>query len=208
MEDTTRLHPGQPVGLVEVWGLPPSILIADAMVKAADVHLAGIETNTLGAMLIKVTGETGAVRAAFDVGCDMADELDVTVGVSMAPRYAAEANWLIDCEQSVSGILKSRSHLLPDADDDREDRALGLLETKGFVGAVAGLDTMLKAASVELVSKDKIGAIRVCVIIRGDLSNVVAAMAAGESEAGRVGTFAAAHVVSHPDPVIGRLFPA
>ena len=36
-------------------------------------------------------------------------------------------------------------------------RALGFIETKGFVGAVEAADTMLKAASVSLVGYRKIG---------------------------------------------------
>ena len=35
--------------------------------------------------------------------------------------------------------------------------ALGMIETKGFVCMVEAIDTMLKAANVQLVSWDKIG---------------------------------------------------
>ena len=209
MGDQWRDAGARPVGFVEVWGLPASVLIADAMVKAAPVRLAGLEANTLGAMVIKVTGETGAVRAAFDVGRSMAQEFDVAVGCSLAPRYSSQAQWLVECEQSISGILQSRTHLLPEEPPyDRPPQALGLVETKGFVGAVAALDVMLKAARVHLVCKDKIGAIRVCVIVRGDISSVVTAVEAGSDEASRVGTLAGAHVIARPDPVIQTLFPA
>jgi len=37
--------------------------------------------------------------------------------------------------------------------------ALGMVETKGFVGAVEAADAMVKAANVQLIGKEYIGAV-------------------------------------------------
>ena len=46
--------------------------------------------------------------------------------------------------------------------------ALGMVETKGLVGAIEAADAMLKAANVELVGNEKIGSGLVTVMVRGD----------------------------------------
>ena len=73
--------------------------------------------------------------------------------------------------------------------------ALGMIETKGFVGAVEAADAMVKAANVTLVGKEYIGAGFVTVCVRGD---VEAATDAGASAARRVGELVAVHVIPSP----------
>src|SRR2546425_800177 len=57
--------------------------------------------------------------------------------------------------------------------------ALGMIETKGFVGMVEAADAMVKAAKVELVGYEKIGGGYVTAVGRGDVAAVVAADAVG-----------------------------
>ncbi len=57
--------------------------------------------------------------------------------------------------------------------------ALGMVETKGLVGAIEAADAMLKAANVELVGNEKIGSGLVTVMVRGDVGAVKAAVDAG-----------------------------
>jgi len=204
------MTPGEiAVGFVEVQGLPPAVVVADAMVKAAEVRLVSLEVNTLGAMVIKVEGETGAVRAAFEVGASLAEALGVKVGVTLIPRYSGGAYGLmVERRPSVSTLLSSRNQLIPeDAATVSDGEAFGLLETRGFAGALAALDAMLKTADVSLVAKEKIGQTRAAVIIRGDVAAVRAAIEAGKAQAERVGNLTSAHVIPRPDPVIQRLFP-
>lgn len=194
------------VGLVEVLGLPPSVVVADAMVKSAAVRLVDMEVNTLGAMVIKVTGETGAVRSAFDVGERLAGELGARVATSLIPRYAAQGvvPW-IEAPQKITRLLRSRSSLIPNA--DAPPGALGFIETVGFTGAVAALDAMCKAAEVRLASIERIGASRTAMLVRGEVSAVEVAVEAGRLEGDRVGHVAAFEVIARPDPVIASLFP-
>jgi ethanolamine utilization protein EutM len=65
--------------------------------------------------------------------------------------------------------------------------ALGMIETKGFVGMVEAADAMVKAAKVELVGYEKIGGGYVTAIVRGDVAAVKAATEAGARGAERVG---------------------
>src|SRR5215217_4761635 len=65
--------------------------------------------------------------------------------------------------------------------------ALGLIETKGWVGSVEATDAMLKAANVEVVKTIQIGGAFVTTMVRGDVGSVKAAVDAGAEAAGRVG---------------------
>lgn len=54
--------------------------------------------------------------------------------------------------------------------------ALGMVETKGLVGAIEAADAMVKAANVNLVGYEKIGSGLVTVMVRGDVGAVKAAV--------------------------------
>ena len=78
--------------------------------------------------------------------------------------------------------------------------ALGMVETKGFVGAVEAADAMVKAANVQLVGKEYIGAGYVTIFVRGDVGAVKAATDAGAAAARRVGELISVHNASGPAP--------
>jgi ethanolamine utilization protein EutM len=76
--------------------------------------------------------------------------------------------------------------------------ALGLIETRGLVGAIEAADTMVKAANVTLVSKEEIGGGLVTVMVRGDVGAVQAAVEAGAEAAKSVGELVSVHVIPRP----------
>ena len=76
--------------------------------------------------------------------------------------------------------------------------ALGMIETKGFVGMVEAADAMVKAARVELVGYERIGGGFVTAIVRGDVAAVKAATDAGAAAARRVGELVSVHVIPRP----------
>ena len=78
--------------------------------------------------------------------------------------------------------------------------ALGMIETKGWVGLVEATDAMCKDANVEVVKTIQIGGAFVTTIVRGDVGSVKAAVDAGAEAAGRVGELIAAHVIARPHP--------
>ncbi|MCL2462036.1 MAG: BMC domain-containing protein [Defluviitaleaceae bacterium] len=74
------------LGLVETRGLVAAIEAADAMVKAADVVLAGTEKIGSGLVTVMVRGDVGAVKAATEVGAQAAAKLGELVAVHVIPR--------------------------------------------------------------------------------------------------------------------------
>jgi ethanolamine utilization protein EutM len=85
--------------------------------------------------------------------------------------------------------------------------ALGMIETKGFVGMVEAADAMVKAAKVELVGYEKIGGGYVTAIVRGDVAAVKAATEAGARGAERVGQLVSVHVIPRPHANIDLALP-
>jgi len=81
---------------------------------------------------------------------------------------------------------------------DIQQIALGMIETKGLVGAVEAADAMVKAANVKLIGQERIGAGYVCVMVRGDVGAVKAATDAGAAAAQRVGELVSVHVIPRP----------
>jgi len=77
--------------------------------------------------------------------------------------------------------------------------ALGLIETKGYVGSVEATDAMAKAANVTLAGQVQIGGAYVTTLVRGDVGSVRAAVDAGAAAASPVGELIAAHVIARPE---------
>jgi len=85
--------------------------------------------------------------------------------------------------------------------------ALGMIETKGFVGAVEAADAMVKAANVQLLGKEYIGAGYVTIFVRGDVGAVKAATDAGAAAARRVGELISVHVIPRPHAEVENVLP-
>jgi ethanolamine utilization protein EutM len=85
--------------------------------------------------------------------------------------------------------------------------ALGMIETRGFIGAVEAADAMVKAANVVLVGKEFIGAGYVTVMVRGDVGAVKAATDAGAAAARRVGELISVHVIPRPHAEVEKIIP-
>src|SRR3972149_6352250 len=85
--------------------------------------------------------------------------------------------------------------------------ALGMGETKGFVGAVEAADAMVKAANVQLIGQEYIGAGYVTVFVRGDVGAVKAATDAGAAAARRVGELVSVHVIPRPHEEVEKVLP-
>ena len=83
--------------------------------------------------------------------------------------------------------------------------ALGMIETKGLVGAIEAADAMMKAANVTLVGKEHVGGGLVAVLVRGDVGAVKAATDAGCAAAEKVGEVVSVHVIPRPHSDVDRL---
>lgn len=85
--------------------------------------------------------------------------------------------------------------------------ALGLIETKGLVGAIEAADAMVKAANVVLVGKEHVGGGLVTVMVRGDVGAVKAATDAGAAAAQRIGELVSVHVIPRPHADVEMILP-
>ena len=96
-----------------------------------------------------------------------------------------------------------------DSDKVEEARmdALGMVETKGLIGAIEAADAMVKTAKVVLTGKEYIGSGLVTVTVRGDVGAVKAATDAGAAAARRVGELVAVHVIPAPHSDIEKILP-
>ena len=78
-------------------------------------------------------------------------------------------------------------------------QAIGMIETKGLIGAVEALDVALKAADVKFVRQSKVGSGMVAITVTGDVAAVKAAVDAGAEAARRVGEVLGVHVIARPE---------
>jgi microcompartment protein CcmL/EutN len=88
-----------------------------------------------------------------------------------------------------------------------QKEALGMIETKGLVGAIEAADAMVKSANVSLVGYEKIGSGLVTVMVRGDEGAVKAAVDAGTVAADKVGTVVSSHVIPRPHTDVEKILP-
>ncbi len=86
--------------------------------------------------------------------------------------------------------------------------ALGMIETKGMVGAIEAADAMCKAAKVTLLGKEISGGALVTVMVRGEVGAVKAATDAGAAAARRVGELLSVHVIPRPAEDLEGFLPA
>lgn len=86
--------------------------------------------------------------------------------------------------------------------------ALGMVETRGLVGAVEAADAMVKAANVSLLGSEYVGGGYVTVMVRGDVGAVKAATDAGAAAAKRVGELVSVHVIPRPHSEVEMILPA
>ncbi|WP_376747388.1 BMC domain-containing protein [Brevibacillus reuszeri] len=85
--------------------------------------------------------------------------------------------------------------------------ALGMVETKGLIGAVEAADAMVKAANVKLVGKVHVGGGLVTVMVRGDVGAVKASTDAGAAATEKVGELVSVHVIPRPHSDIELILP-
>lgn len=88
-----------------------------------------------------------------------------------------------------------------------EQEALGMIETRGLVPSIEAADAMVKAANVDLIGQQKIGAGLVTAMVRGDVGAVKAAVDAGVQAAGNVGEVVSNYVIPRPHTDVEKILP-
>lgn len=87
-------------------------------------------------------------------------------------------------------------------------QAVGMIETRGYVPALAAADAMVKAANVEIVARNEVGGGLVSVVVKGDVGAVKAATEAGSEAASQVGEVVSVHVIPRPHTDLAKHFTA
>ena len=85
--------------------------------------------------------------------------------------------------------------------------ALGMIETKGFVCMLEAVDSMLKAANVEMIGWEKVGSGLVTSFIKGDVAAVKAAVDAGAQAASQLGEVISVEVIPRPHDELAAVLP-
>jgi carbon dioxide concentrating mechanism protein CcmO len=209
------LNPSDPaLGLAEVAFLSMTALVADEMVKSAEVHLLGIETTGNEFLQIRVQGSVAAVQSALDAGEKRGEVLGSRIVTRCLPHPDPALQTVLHFPNVLNPLYGGRDQFLPtdfpepkDSPMNGNEQALGILETQGLTAILEATDAMLKAANVTLVGKEKIGAAYVTVMIRGDVAAVQAAIAAGAAAVDGLGKLVAAHVIARPHQDLTALLP-
>jgi microcompartment protein CcmL/EutN len=203
-----------PLGFAEIPFLSLAAVIADQIVKAASVRLLGIETTGNENLTLRIQGDVASVETALAFAERRAVELGSTATVRCLSRPEPALDALIHFPNARNPHYGGRDQFLPtdfpqpaDQPMNSNQPALGIIETQGLTAILEAADAMLKAASVSLVGKEKIGAAYVTVIVKGDVAAVKAAVDAGAKAVDGLGNLIAAHVIARPHDDLLALLP-
>jgi carbon dioxide concentrating mechanism protein CcmO len=185
----TPVRLGYSLGVLETTVFVGLVKGLDAMLKTAQVEL--VRSEHIGGCLTSawVMGEIGAVREAVDAGLVVASQSGEARATVIPNPHPAFARFLTS-----NGIQEAPfSFRLPVEGQDRE-RAIGLIETRGFVPVIAAMDAVSKAAHVQLEGYDR-SEEQFMAIVSGDLASVEHAIDAGTQAAQGVGELVASGIL-------------
>lgn len=202
------------LGFAEIPAFSVMAVIADQTVKAADVKILSIEATGAPTIVMKLQGELPAIEAALEFAERTAEQMGTKAAIDVIGQPDTGLDPLMHFPNSVNPLYGGRDQFLPtdypttkDQNMDSDQQALGIIETQGLTAVLEATDSMLKAANVTLVGKEKIGAAYVTVIVRGDVASVKAAVEAGQKAVGNLGKLIAAHVIARPHHDLTALLP-
>jgi carbon dioxide concentrating mechanism protein CcmO len=161
----------------------------DAMLKAAQVEL--VRSEHIGGSLTSawVGGEIGAVKEAVEAGLAAASRAGEARATVVSNPHPAFARFL-----TTNGIQEAPFAFRLPMEEGGPGRAVGLVETRGFVPVIAAMDAISKAAHVQIEGYDR-SEEQFMAIISGDLASVEHAIEAGAAAARRVGEVVAVDVI-------------
>lgn len=215
---------------METLGWAAAIVALDHMAKAANIVVIQAEWNDMLGSVIKIAGSTSDVQSSLEAGLKVANEMNPTTDSESQPKSMIrlinrpdeqalrailspdEYNVLI--EQTVVKRPRTELHETTSLDPTGPtqlmanlSQALGFIETQGFTAVFEAIDTACKAASVEVVGKEKLGGGYVTVVIRGDVAAVNAAIEAAKPRVEGLGKLIACHVIARPSEAALALLP-
>ena len=182
----------------------------------SEVNADGVLLNPHEAILQEAQNLTNALLAEAPEGMEDDSEHTVYAGNGEAAGSAGGAPHLPAKAGSTEQKTKTSpkrggSKAAPKQKGERKmanTNALGMVETKGLVGAIEAADAMVKAANVQLVGKEQVGGGLVTVMVRGDVGAVNAATDAGAAAAEKVGELISVHVIPRPHEEVEFILPS
>lgn len=202
------------LGILEIRSWSAAMAALDAAEKAGDIELIQVELNDFLGAVVKFTGSVADVRASVAAGEETARQMRVEVisDVIPAPTDAARPAVIAPREFNVlieQDVVHFPNQLTKEPTvSEQMPFAIGMIETQGFTAVIEAIDTAAKAASVEVIGKEKLGGGFVTVLIKGDVAAVKAAVDAGKEKVEGLGKLVAAHVIARPSSAIMSLLPA
>jgi len=213
------------LGLLETTGLTPAMVAIDTMLKAAAVSVAQLELNDLSGVCVKISGATASVQTAIAAGRIVAEQMGGRPVASILTQVSASAVPALRSQDEFSPLIQQvvvfqgdvqapgtststyPQIILQTLMNQETPMALGFIETQGFTAVFEAIDTACKAASVEVVGKEKLGGGYVTVVVQGQLSAVSAAIESGKEKVEGLGKLIAAHVIARPSEAVLKLLP-
>ena len=208
------------LGMLETTGYTPAMVALDTMEKAANVRVVQAEINDFLGIIIKLTGTTDEVTTAIAAGYQVASQMGGQPVKDVINRPDAEAWKVIESPPESNPLIQQDVVHIPVTSAHNETLgsekltvtqttsfALGFIETQGFTAVFEAIDTACKAASVEVVGKEKLGGGYVTVVIKGDVAAVHAAIDAAKGQVEGLGKLIAAHVIPRPSESVLALLP-
>jgi len=140
-------------------------------------------------------------------GNDKTEKPSKKESVSSEPAVSEKPTTKQDTLPANAGEAQKETNILRRNTNMANTNALGMVETKGLVGAIEAADAMVKAANVQLVGKEQVGGGLVTVMVRGDVGAVKAATDAGAAAAEKVGELLSVHVIPRPHAEVDGILP-
>ncbi len=178
------------LGLVSTQSFPALVGTADMMLKSSEVTLVGYEKIGKGYCTAIVRGRVADVRLAVEEGARVAEQFGQLISKSVIPRPMPNLEVIFPIGSRLAEFAYSERGF-----SKLSNRAIGLVETRGFPAMVGAADAMLKSADVQLAAYETIGDGLCTAIIRGTVANVAVAVEVGMYEAERIGELNAVMVI-------------
>lgn len=153
---------GAAIGIVEVSSIARGYLVADAVLKRADVEIVVNRTICPGKYMVLISGDVDAVNASIESG--------IEIGAHSVVDHFIIPNVHPDVFPAISGV----GHL-------PELKALGVIEGFTVASVIEAADAAVKAADVQLINVHLAMAIggKGFVVLTGEVGAVESAVEAG-----------------------------
>lgn len=185
------------------------MVILDAVEKTAGVRVLQAELNDQPGVCLKLAGPLALIERSLEAARDIGRRMNVAIVADLIAAPEADAQGAIEPKPDFNPLLEQTTVQQPEEKDMSPESgyAVGLIETQGFTAVFEALDTALKAASVEVLAREKLGGGYITVVIRGDVAAVQAAVDAGKAKVEGLGRLVAAHVIPSPSPGVLAILP-